>query len=204
MSRTFYLYQKQKMYELIFANFALHVKLDDAEIEHIKSCLQHKIIKKKAGLLNAGIICRNIYFVNKGCLRIFNIDNDGEEHNISFCPQNWWAVDISSFSHQSPAFYNIDALEDTDVFYLSYSVLEELYVQIPKLERFFRILTQNGFHLYQQRITSNLSKSAEERYEQFQKQYPKLEQRIAQKHIASYLGITPVFLSMIRRKYAQQ
>ena len=188
------------MYELIFANFALHIKLDVAEIEQIKGRLQYKTVKKKSALLNAGQICRNIYFVNKGCLRIFNVDIEGEEHNASFCPENWWAVDIASFSHQTSAFYNIDALEDTEVFYLSYSVLEE----IPKLERFFRILTQNGFHLYQQRITSNLSKSAEERYEQFQKQYPKLEQRIAQKQIASYLGITPVFLSMIRRKYAQQ
>jgi len=188
------------MYELIFANFALHIKLDVAEIEQIKGRLQYKTVKKKSALLNAGQICRNIYFVNKGCLRIFNVDNQGEEHNVSFCPENWWAVDISSFSHQTPAFYNIDALEDTGVFYLSYSVLEELYVQIPKLEHFFRILTQNGFHLYQQRITSNLSKSAVERYEQFQKQYPKLEQRIAQKQIASYLGITPVFLSMIRSR----
>jgi len=204
MSRTFYLYQKRKMYELIFANFELHIKLDTAETEQIKSRLQYKTIKKKTELLSRGSISRNIYFVNKGCLRIFNVDGDGVEHNVSFCPENWWAVDISSFSHQTPAFYNIDALEDTEVFYLSYSALEELYVQIPKLERFFRILTQNGFHLYQQRITSNLSKSAEERYGRFQKQYPKLEQRIAQKHIASYLGITPVFLSMIRRKYAQQ
>ena len=204
MRCTFYLYQKRKMYELIFANFALHIKLDATETEQIKARLQQKTVKKKTELLSRGAVCRNIYFVNKGCLRIFNVDNQGEEHNVSFCPENWWAVDISSFSHQTPAFYNIDALEDTEVFYLSYPVLEELYIAIPKLERFFRILTQNGFHLYQQRITSNLSKSAEERYAQFQKQYPKLEQRIAQKQIASYLGITPVFLSMIRRKYAQQ
>jgi CRP-like cAMP-binding protein len=198
MGRTFYLYQKRKMYELIFANFALHIKLDVAEIDQIKDRLQYKTVKKKTALLNSGSVCRNIYFVNKGCLRIFNVDSDGEEHNVSFSPENWWAVDISSFSHQTPAFYNIDTLEDTEVFYLSYPVLEELYIAIPKLERFFRILTQNGFHLYQQRITSNLSKSAEERYTLFQKQYPKLEQRITQKQIASYLGITPVFLSMIR------
>jgi len=188
------------MYELIFANFALHIKLDVAETDQIKDRLQYKTVKKKTTILSRGSVCRNIYFVNKGCLRIFNVDSDGEEHNVSFCPENWWAVDISSFSHKTPAFYNIDALEDTEVFCLSYPVLEELYIAIPKLERFFRILTQNGFHLYQQRITSNLSKSAEERYALFQKQYPKLEQRIAQKHIASYLGITPVFLSMIRRR----
>ncbi len=188
------------MYELILANFAMHIVLDAAEAEHIKTKLQHKTIKKNTILLDAGETCKNIYFVNKGCLRTFNTDEQGEEHNILFCPENWWAVDIASFSNQRPAFYSISALEDTEVFYFSYNVLEELYLAVPKLERFFRILTQNGFNLYQQRITSNLSKSAEERYELFHQQYPKLEQRIAQKQIASYLGITPVFLSMIRAR----
>ncbi|HEY0177175.1 MAG TPA: Crp/Fnr family transcriptional regulator [Pedobacter sp.] len=178
----------------------MHIALTDAETDYVKSQLQYKTWKKNTVLLDSGEICRNIYFVNKGCLRIFNTDQKGEQHNILFCPENWWAVDIASFSGHSPAFYAIQALEDTEVFYLSYGALDQLYIEIPKLERFFRILVQNGFNLYQRRITSNLSKTAEERYELFQKQYPKLEQRIAQKHIASYLGITPVFLSMIRSK----
>jgi hypothetical protein len=86
------------------------------------------------------------------------------------------------------------------VFYISYLVLEQLYIDVPKLERFFRILSQNGFSLYQRRINSNLSKTAEERYTQFQKQYPKQEQRIAQKQIASFLGITPVFFKHAPQK----
>jgi len=188
------------MYELILANFAMHISLDPAETEHIKSQLQYKVVKKNAVLLRAGSICRNLYFVNKGCLRVFNAGKGGEEHNVLFCPENWWAVDIASFSEQVPAFYTIAALEDTEVFYCSYHVLEKLYTEVPKLERFFRILVQNGFYLYQRRTTLNLSKTAEERYELFHQQYPKLEQRIAQKQIASYLGITPVFLSMIRKR----
>ncbi|TDQ08898.1 CRP-like cAMP-binding protein [Pedobacter metabolipauper] len=178
----------------------MHIVLDPEEIAYVKSKLQSKTVKKKSLLSEAGDICRNIYFVNKGCLRVFNTDKDGEEHNILFCPENWWAADLASFSGQTPAFYSIDTLEDTEVLYFSYSALEQLYIKIPKFERFFRILTQNGFSLYQRRMTANLSRSAEERYERFQKQYPKLEQRIAQKHIASFLGITPVFLSMIRKK----
>ncbi len=188
------------MHNLIMANFALHVSLDQAENEYVCSVLQHKSVKKNTALLTAGKICRSLYFINKGCLRIFNKNADGTEHNILFCPENWWAVDISSFFGKRPAFYEIDALEDTDVFYLDYNALEELFLKVPKFERFFRILTQNGFNLYQQRITANLSKTAEERYHQFQKQYPKLELRIAQKHIASYVGITPVFLSVLRQK----
>jgi CRP-like cAMP-binding protein len=188
------------MQDILFSNFAMHIALSDSETKLIKLNVHSKELKKNEALLNAGEICRNIYFVGNGCLRVFNTDKQGEQHNTLFCPENWWCTDIASFSRQIPAFYNIQALEDTEVFYFSYDQLEQLYIEVPKLERFFRILTQNGFYLYQRRITSNLSKTAEERYVLFGKQYPKLEQRIAQKHIASYLGITPVFLSMIRKK----
>ncbi|MGI4751617.1 MAG: Crp/Fnr family transcriptional regulator [Janthinobacterium lividum] len=178
----------------------MHVLLDPEEKELIRSRLVQRTIKKNQVLLSAGKLCRNIYFVTKGCLRIYNTDKNGTEHNLLFYPENWWAADLASFSGQSPAYYAISALEDTKVLYLKHGVLEQLYIDVPKLKRFFRILIQNGFSFYQGRINSNLSKSAQERYGLFQKQYPKLEQRIAQKQIASYLGITPVFLSMIRKR----
>jgi CRP-like cAMP-binding protein len=92
----------------------------------------------------------------------------------------------------------MEALEETETLYLSYTALEALYLEIPKLERFFRILMQNGFGLFQSRVTANITQSAKQRYKRFQQQYRALSQRIAQKHIASYLGITPVFLSMLR------
>ena len=187
------------MFEFIFANFALHSTLEGPEQVLVQSALQVKTVKKNSVLLSAGEVCRNIYFVKQGCLRIYHTDKESIEHNVSFCPENWWAVDIASFSHQSPAFYAIAALEDTELFYFTYNALEKLYLEVRKLERFFRILTQNGFNLYQHRITSALSKTAEERYLAFRKQYPGLEQRIAQKQIASYLGITPIFLSRLRK-----
>lgn len=190
------------MHDLIFSNFEMHITLSDDERGYLASKLEHRTVKKNEALLNSGEVCRNIYFVNKGCLRVYNTDAEGLQHTILFCPENWWCVDITSFSGQSAAFYTLQALEDTEVFYLPYPILEQLYTDIPKLERFFRILTQNGFNLYQRRMTSNLSKTAEERYALFQKLYPKLEQRITQKQIASYLGITPVFLSMIRKRNA--
>jgi CRP-like cAMP-binding protein len=188
------------MYARILLNFALHIQLNEQETLHITQKLQYKEVKKNTMLLNASEVCRNIYFTNSGCLRIFNLDKSGQEYNVLFCPENWWATDMSSFSTQKPALYSISALEDTEVVYLSHNDLEQLYIEVPKLERFFRILTQNGFYLFQNRLMSNLSKTAEERYALFSKQYPGLEARIAQKHIASYLGITPVFLSMLRNK----
>ncbi|HEY0297809.1 MAG TPA: Crp/Fnr family transcriptional regulator [Arachidicoccus sp.] len=187
------------MHELIVSNFAMHVNLNTEETMHVLTKLQFKNVKKHTMLLHSGKICRHIYFVNKGCLRIFHQDQNQKEHNILFCPENWWAVDIVSFSEQQPSFYSIATLENSEVFYFSFDALEHLYCEIPKMERFFRILLQNGFNLYQQRIMSNLAKTAEERYELFRRQHPGLEQRITQKHIASYLEITPVFLSLIRK-----
>jgi CRP-like cAMP-binding protein len=188
------------MHEMILANFALHITLTADEQRKVLTLLQQKTIAKRSFLLQPGEIDRGIYFVKSGCLRMFYADKEGQEHNIGFYPENWWACDIVSFFKERPAINAIQALEDTEVYYLKLPSLETLFESVPKFERFFRILTQNGFELYQRRIIFNLSRSAEERYMQFRKQYPGLEQRIAQKHIASYLGITPVFLSMMRKE----
>jgi CRP-like cAMP-binding protein len=186
-------------YNLIMSNFAMHINLNTQEKDYVASLLKYAHYKKNTKLLISGERCRNIFFVEKGCLRVFYTDQFGCEHNIYFAPENWWAVDMSSFSKQTPAFYSISTLEESTVHYLDYSNLEQLYTVVPKFERFFRILTQNGFDMYQGQISNSLSQTAEERYMQFRNQYPGLEQRIAQKHIASHLGITPVFLSRIRK-----
>jgi CRP-like cAMP-binding protein len=131
---------------------------------------------------------------------MFHTDKEGQEHNLCFYPENWWACDIVSFFKAKPATNTIQALEESVVYYFTLPSLEELVVRVPKFERFFRILTQNGFDMFQRRLTSNLSLTAEQRYLQFRKHYPGLEQRMAQKHIASYLGITAAFLSMMRKE----
>ncbi|MDJ1502084.1 Crp/Fnr family transcriptional regulator [Xanthocytophaga agilis] len=187
------------MHELILANFAMHIELSEQEEEKTLALMQQKKVAKRTFLLRSGEINRNIYFVKQGCLRIFYTDKEGEEHTICFYPENWWACDIVSFFKEKPALNSIQVLEDSHVYCLSLPCLEQLFETVPKFERFFRILTQNGFDLYQQRITSNLSRTAEERYLEFRAHYPGLEQRIAQKHIASYLGITAAFLSMMRK-----
>ncbi|WDF55584.1 Crp/Fnr family transcriptional regulator [Mucilaginibacter sp. KACC 22063] len=187
------------MHQLILNNFAMHIALAPHEQEQALAMFQLKQVKKRTWLLHPGEIDRHIYFVNRGCLRMLHTDKNGEEHNIGFYPENWWVCDIVSFFKEAASSNAIQALEDSEVYYTSLSKLEELFLKVPKFERFFRILIQNGFDLYQKRITSNLSKTAEERYLEFRKRYPGLEQRIAQKHIASYLGITPAFLSMMRK-----
>lgn len=188
------------MHELILSNFALHIDLNPQEQAYAIAAFQQKMVPKRTFLLRAGNISRDIYFVNRGCLRIFYTDPSGLEHNINFCPENWWASDIVSFFRERPAINAIQALEDSHVFSITLPLLEKLFTDVPKFERFFRILTQNGYEILQRRLGSNLSQTAEERYLRFRRQYPGLEQRIAQKHIASFVGITPAFLSMMRKE----
>lgn len=188
------------MHQLILSNFAMHIALSADEEKRVLALFEQKNLARRTLLLQPGEIDRHLYFVKSGCLRMFYTDKEGQEHNIGFYPENWWACDIVSFFKQKPAVNAIQALENSEVYYISLSRLEELFAVVPKFERFFRILIQNGFDLYQKRITSNLSKTAEQRYLEFRKRYPGLESRIAQKQIAAYLGITPAFLSMMRKE----
>ncbi len=105
-----------------------------------------------------------------------------------------------SFINGRPSLYHIDALEDSEVFLIDRPSWEKMFVEIPKLERFYRLLLQNAFISMQRRIAENMSLSAEERYANFQQRYPHFEQRLPLKQIASYLGITPESLSRIRKK----
>lgn len=191
-------------FELLLRNIGRHIQLDDAETDFFLSLLQPKLIRRKEHLLKQGDICRTENFILSGCLRAYTIDEDGQEHIVLFGVEDWWISDLYSFLTQTPASFFIDALEDSEILQITRHHLDTLYEKIPKFERFFRILFQNAFIAQQQRINQNLSLTAEQRYLEFIKKYPQLEQRLSQKQISSYLGITPVFLSMLRRKLANR
>jgi CRP-like cAMP-binding protein len=186
--------------DVILRNIARFVDLDRRETDYFLSLLQERTLARKEFLLRAGEVCRYETFIGKGCLRTYSIDETGQEHIVGFGIEDWWAGDLFSFLTQSPARYFIDALENSTVLQIDKQNLDKLYVEVPKFERFFRILFQNAFISWQDRTNQNLAESAEQRYLHFTDKYPDLEARIPQKHIAAYLGITPVFLSMLRRR----
>lgn len=188
--------------DLILQHVAKHIQLEQSEEAFFISLLQHHTLQRKDFLLQQGEICKNEYFIFKGCLRTYTIDDHGTEHILMFGMEDWWVGDLYSFLTQTPSTYFIDALEDAELLQISKANLDRLYEQVPKFERFFRLIIQNAFIAQQKRINQNLSFSAEQRYLDFIKTYPSLEQRIPQKQIAAYLGITPVFLSMLRKKLA--
>lgn len=191
-------------FDFLLHHIARHVQLTPDEAALCASLFHFRTVKRKEFLLQQGAICKMESFITKGCLRCYTIDDSGQEHIIMFGIEDWWVSDLYSFFTQTPATYFIDALEETEILQISKVDLELLHQKVPKFERFFRIMLQRAFVAQQERINQSLSYTAEERYHHFVQKYPGLEQRIAQKHIASYLGITPVFLSMLRRKLARR
>lgn len=192
------------MYDLIPQHIAKHIQLTQEETDYFISILQIKRLRKKQYLVQEGDVCRYESFVNKGCLRAYHVDEKGQEHVAQFAIEDWWISDMYSFLTGTPARFNVDALEDSELLCIDKPSLEELYIQVPKFERFFRIILQNAFIAQQQRIIANMSKGAEERYLDFINRYPQLEQRVPQHQIASYLGITPESLSRIRKQLAEK
>ena len=161
-------------FDLLLNNISKYIHLNDQEKEIFYGHLKQKTIKRKEYFLNEGEICRYSAFVTSGCLRGFTVDKNGIEHVLSFAPADWWMGDMYSLISQKPGILNIEALEDTETILLSKASQEKLYIEIPKFERFFRILTENSLVANQQRIIDNLSLTAEERYSIFCKRYPTL------------------------------
>lgn len=188
------------MYTQILNNVNRFIDLDDEEIDLFTSLLQFKKYKKKEFLLRNGDVAKNELFIEKGCVKNYIIDSNGFEHISMFGIEGWWTGDMSSFTSENTTIHNIEAIEDTEVLQISKSNLELLLHKIPKFERFFRVLYQRSLTALIERNIQNISFTAEDRYLSFVHKYPDFEQRISQKNIAAYLGITPEFLSVLRKK----
>jgi CRP-like cAMP-binding protein len=188
-------------YSLILKNVAKHIHLTSGEQEVFTSMLKEKEIKRKAFYLKENEICPDSVFVCRGCLRSYTVDTEGFEHVLQFAPPDWWIADMYSLISQKPGTLNIDALEDSVVLLLSRKEQEQLFIQVPSFERFFRILTEKSLVANRQRVLDSLSLTAQEKFELFCQHYPTLIDRLPQKQIASYIGVTPEFLSKVKAAY---
>jgi CRP-like cAMP-binding protein len=185
-------------HNLILKNVGKHIHLEKREISFFTSLLKEKHVPKKDFVLQEGQVCHYISFVNYGLLRAYYLDKDDKESTIMFAVADWWITDMYCYINQKPAMLTIQAVEDSHIFNLKKDDLEKLYVEVPKFEKFFRIIMQNAYIREQLRIIQNLSLSAEERYHNFLSKYPQVAKQVTQKQIASYLGVTPEFLSTLR------
>jgi CRP-like cAMP-binding protein len=184
----------------ILQNIAKHVSLTSDEESLFLSKTETKHLKAKTILLSSGEITDCTYFVNSGILRSFNINDNIIEHVLHFACEGWWIGDMYSYISEKPGNLFIEVLEDAEVVIITKENHKKLYKEIPKLERFFRILAENSLVSHQERLMDNLSLSAEERFEKFCSKYPTLIQKIPQKQIASYIGVTPEFFSKMKAR----
>jgi len=189
---------------LILKNVARYIDLTPRESEFFLSLLEPKLLERKKVYLRAGAVCNYSAFVLSGALKSYTVDSQGKEHILSFTTRGWWMADLYSLLSRKPAILNIEAIDNTDVLLLSRRNQQLLYEEVPKFERFFRILVENALVANQQRLIDNMSVAAEERYLAFIKRYPDIPACVPQRSIASYLGITPEFLSKIRSRLARR
>ncbi|MEP4533205.1 MAG: Crp/Fnr family transcriptional regulator [Cyclobacteriaceae bacterium] len=180
------------------------VSIDFEEKELIKEAYKPAVLKKKDYLLQKGDASNYMRFVADGCLKAYRIDDDGNEHILQFGIKGWWVNDLYAYLTQKPATYYIQAITDSVVLQIHRDRLDQLYDEVPAMDRFYRIKTQNGYVALQERTIHSMSRAAEHRYIEFISRYRDMEQQIPQYMIASYLGITPEHLSAIRKKISNQ
>ncbi len=189
------------MKESLIKSISKYIKLNSKEENLIETFWSKKILEKGDYLLRNGEICRTDNFIVSGTLKAFYINsNTGKEEILYFAIENWWATDIESFQKQKPSIYNIQAIEKTELLQIRYNSFQEMLKEIPKLERFFRIILENYLGSLQRRIILNNVLDAEQRYSNFLENYPKIADKVPNYLIASYLGITAEFLSRMRKK----
>lgn len=190
-----------KEFQALVDHISRHISLTAHEAEQVVSVLQYRKLKKRQFLLHEGQVSTSAAFVTSGCLRAYSVDVNGFEHILQFAPEQWWVADMFSLITGEPGNLYIDALEDTEVILFPRAAQEALFDTVPRLERYFRIITEKSLASSRQRIIENLSMQAAERYALFCHTYPTLINTIPQRQIAAYIGVTPEFLSKLRKQH---
>ena len=183
-----------------FENYLL---LNEEEKSFVEEVFKERRIKRRQFILQEGDISKHNTFVVEGCFRMYFIDEKGKEHNLQFAVENWWIGDIGSFHSEEPSKLYIEAIENSIILQIKKEDQLKLFVDYPKFNRIFRVFTENALVSTQRRILQTISSTAEERYLDFSKRHPYFFNRISNVQIASFLGVTPEFLSTIRKKIAK-
>ncbi|WP_265129550.1 Crp/Fnr family transcriptional regulator [Chryseobacterium oranimense] len=188
------------MTESLKKHIRQYIEIPDEKLERYCSAFKVKKLKKKDFLLKEGDICEAEGFVVNGCFKVFRTDKNADEQILYFGVEDWWVSDIDSFINQIPSQLNIQALEDSEILLISKKDKDRFYREIHEIESLMRLKFQMSIIALQRRIIDNLSKPSDERYQDFLKEYPQIAHRLTNIQIAAYLGVTPEFISRIRRK----
>lgn len=182
------------------------IPFTEEEILLMSSKLKKSTLKKKAFLLQADEEVNDIYYIHSGCLRTYFIDSTGKEHTLQFAIKGWWISDyIALFAKEKTKSVSfIECIKEATLYKISKKDFDNLCDALPKVNRFHISNLESAFAAFQRRILENLTLSAKERYINFVKAYPNIEQSIKNYHIASFLGITTESLSRIRKEISSE
>ncbi len=191
----------QNPFEAFFEKF---IRLDDDDRTKITSSFKEVKVKKRQFIVQPNFVATHRNYVVQGAFRSYVVADEGQEHTIAFAIDDWWITDYNSYIFQKPATMFVVALEDSTVMQIEYEKEKELKASHQKFETFFRIIAERGLAFYQRRLISNLTQTAEERYNEFEAKYPLISQRVPQYALASFLGMTTEYLSKLRNHRARK
>lgn len=191
----------------MFEKFAVYLKerasLTSEQLDEIHAVTINKRLRKRQYLLQEGNVCHYNCFVAKGCLRLYRVGEDGVEHILRFAVENWWISDQESYNNGTPSKNNIDALEDSELLLIEKNDFNHIVNNFPNFRTFKDALKARSFDVSQNRIMSNISDTAEEKYKNFIKAYPDISNRVPLHMIASFLGVSRETLSRIRNQFTK-
>ncbi|MDH6254156.1 CRP/FNR family transcriptional regulator [Chryseobacterium sp. H1D6B] len=188
------------MFNILISHIQQKIDLDENEAELLKSFFIQRLFRKKQYVLQAGDVCEYLAFVSKGILKSYILDEKGIERINMFAFEGWWISDFNSYINQERAVLNIDVIENAELLLINRENYEELTKQIPKMDRYFRILYQNSLVTKDHRLIISNNFTAEEKYLYLVKNNPEMIQKLPHNLIASYLGLSPETISRIRKK----
>ncbi|MDM1097465.1 Crp/Fnr family transcriptional regulator [Myroides odoratimimus] len=191
---------QEQYFEVFIAHLRQTITLDEHTVHKVLDSVEIVKLKRKEFLLTPGQPSKYMRFIVEGSARCYYLDENSQEHTLQIGIENWWINDLYSFLTQKDSQMYIQAIEPAVILQISQSNLEQLYQEVPEMSTFFRIKIQSAYVALQERMLENLSTEVYARYQKFIKDYRDIEQRVPQYIIASYLGVTPEFLSYLKKK----
>lgn len=188
------------MSKQLFEHINKFIEVNEKDFQEILTFFDLHSLNKKEIIVKAGSRCNYNHFVLNGCLQMFFINDKGTERTIQFAIENWWITDFLAYHHRTITDFYIQAIEDTLFFSITYEKQEQLLSQFPELEKYFRTIYQISYGSSLLRIKYLYDFSKEDIYFHFTEQFPEFAQRVPQYLIASFLGLTPEYVSEIRNK----
>jgi signal-transduction protein with cAMP-binding, CBS, and nucleotidyltransferase domain len=175
------------------------INVSQDELNHFLSKAILKTFKRQEILSRPTIIPNEIYFINKGLVRVLIADNKGMEHTIHFALENQFIADYSNFIQMQPSIYSLQTLEETEVVILPRSIIEWGYKNLSDGQKMGRLIAEYYFIYQDDRIKNLYVRTPKQRYDNITDVFPNIHNRVPQHMIASYLGITPIHLSRLKK-----